>query len=70
MISLVWPHLEYASQVWDPYLQGDIDRLEAMQKFVFKLISQQWNSTGKISFLPSEVVKEENLSLFQVELKL
>ena len=24
-ISLVRPHLEYASQVWDPYLQGDVD---------------------------------------------
>ena len=28
-ISLVRPHLEYASQVWDPYLQCDTDRLEA-----------------------------------------
>ena len=42
-ISLVRPHLEYASQVWDPYLQGDTDRLEAVQKFALKLISRQWN---------------------------
>ena len=40
-LSLVRPHLEYASQVWDPYLQVDIYRLEAVQKFALKLISQQ-----------------------------
>ena len=43
-ISLVRPHLEYASQLWDPYLQGDTDRLEAVQKFALKLISRQWDS--------------------------
>ena len=42
-ISLVWPHLEYASQLWDPYLQGDIDRLEAVQRFALKLVSRQWD---------------------------
>ena len=42
-ISLVRPHLEYASQLWDPYLQGDIDKLEAVQKFALKLISRQWH---------------------------
>ena len=42
-ISLVRPHLEYASQVWDPYPNGDIDRLEAVQKFALKLIRQQWD---------------------------
>ena len=42
-ISLVRPHLEYAAQVWDPYLQGDINRLEAVQKFALKLISRRWD---------------------------
>ena len=42
-ISLVRPHLEYAVQVWDPYLQGDIDRLEVVQKFALKLISRRWD---------------------------
>ena len=42
-ISLVRPHLEYAAQVWDPYLQGDIDKLEAVQRFALKLISRRWD---------------------------
>ena len=42
-ISLVRPHLEYAAQVWDPYLKGDIDKLEEVQKFALKLISHRWD---------------------------
>ena len=42
-LSLVQPHLEHASQVWDPYLQGNVNRLEAVQKFALKLISRQWD---------------------------
>ena len=32
-VSNIRPHLEYACQVWDPYLQKDIDMLESVQKF-------------------------------------
>jgi len=34
-LTLMRPHTEYASQVWNPYLQKDIDRtrFEGMQKF-------------------------------------
>jgi len=31
-ISLVRPHLEFASSCWNPYLQSDIDILEKVQK--------------------------------------
>ena len=31
-ISLVRPHLEFASTVWNPYLKGDIDILERIQR--------------------------------------
>ena len=40
-VSNIRPHLEYACQVWDPYLQKDIDKLELVQKFalqVFKTV--------------------------------
>ena len=39
-LSLVRPHLEYAAQQWDPYIQSDIDKL----KFALKLIIHQWNA--------------------------
>ena len=31
-ISLVRPHLEFASTVWNPYLKGDIEALEKVQR--------------------------------------
>ena len=36
-ISLIRPHLECASQVWDPFLVKDIQRLESVQKFALKM---------------------------------
>ena len=43
-LSLVRPHLEYAAQLWDPYTQIGIDRLESVQKFALKLVAHQWNA--------------------------
>ena len=39
-VSLVRPHLEYASPVWDPYLQKDVNLLERIQQFACKLLDQ------------------------------
>ena len=41
-LSLVCPHLEYSCQLWGPYTQQDINRLESVQKFALKLISRRW----------------------------
>ena len=43
--SLVRPHLEYASQVWNPHLVKDIDQLENIQKFALKICFKQWDSS-------------------------
>ena len=32
-ITLVRPHLEYASAVWDPYQHNQVDQIEAVQKW-------------------------------------
>ena len=40
-LALIRPHTEYASQVWSPYLQKDIDRLEVVQKFALRMCSKQ-----------------------------
>ena len=39
--SLVRPHLEYATQVWNPYLIKDIQKLESVQKFALKMCCKQ-----------------------------
>ena len=44
-LSLVRPHLEYACQLWDPYVQNDINKLESVQKFALKLISHRWDAS-------------------------
>ena len=41
--SMVRPHLEYASQVWDPHLQKDIRLLEGVQKCVLRMYSKDYD---------------------------
>ena len=36
-VSLVRPHLEFASTVWNPYLLGDIDMLEKVHERASKI---------------------------------
>ena len=43
-ISLVRLHLEYACQVWDPYIQRSICQLEDIQKFALQICTGQWNT--------------------------
>ena len=42
-LALVRPATEYASQVWDPHPQKDIDQLEHVQKFTLRMHAKQWN---------------------------
>ena len=43
-ISLVRPHLEYASQVWNPNKAGEINSLEDVQKFALRMCAKHWDS--------------------------
>ena len=42
--SFIWPHLEYATAVWDPFLRKDIELLEGVQiKFGLKVCTKSRN---------------------------
>ena len=43
-IALVRSKLEYASIIWDPYLQNDIDKLERVQRSAARFISKDYRS--------------------------
>ena len=65
--SLVRPHLEYASQVWNPHLIRHTDQLERIQKFALKVCFKQWNSSYsellELSTLPSLLMRRKLLNL-------
>ena len=44
-LSIIRPHLEYASPVWSPHLQKDIDALESVQKFALRICAKRWDQS-------------------------
>ena len=44
-LSLVRPCLEYASQVWEPYLLKDIKKIEDVQKFALRICCGQYQES-------------------------
>ena len=66
-ISLVRPHLEYATQVWNPYHTRHINQLEKIQKFALKVCFKQWRLSYsellELSTLPSLTKRRELLNL-------
>ena len=43
-LSLVRPHLEYASPVWNPYMQKHIKQLKDVEKFALRMATKSWDS--------------------------
>ena len=43
-MSSVRPHLEYATVVWDPHLQKDINKLEKVQTFALRMCTKNWTA--------------------------
>ena len=44
-IALVRPHLEYGAQVWNPFLQKDIQHLEKVQKFALRICAKDFHAS-------------------------
>ena len=66
-VSLIRPSLEYACQVWNPYLTKDIEKLEKVQKFALRLCFKQWDldypSLLFISDLPTLATRRKYFNL-------
>ncbi len=42
-LSCIRPNVEYAAELWDPYLVKDIDSLEKVQKSAAKICCRTWS---------------------------
>ena len=60
MVSLIKPSLEYASIVWSPYLKGENQALEKVQKFVRKVCLKTWSSSCEDLLCPANLLTLQN----------
>ena len=65
--SFVRPHLEYCSVVWNPYLAGDIDALERVQRFALRVCLKNWSADHNQLYNQSNIAplsaRQSNASL-------
>ena len=62
--SLVRPHMEYASSVWNPHHLHDIDRMESVQKFALRMCSKHWDAGYSELLNAFELSSLENRRLY------
>ena len=71
-VSLVRRHLEYATAVWDPYRQNQVEKLEAIKSRAARFIKHDYSYNTSVSKLkkslslglPSERRKSYRLQIF------
>ena len=49
--SLVRPHLEYCSTVWNPYIKKDVNKIENIQRRTVRFVLNNYNQRGSVSAL-------------------
>ena len=54
-VSLVRPHLEYASAAWDPFTARDIKELEMVQRRAARFVKRNYRSTTSVTTLIGEL---------------
>ena len=47
--TLVRPHLEYASSVWDPHHQTEIDKIEKVQRRAARYVKADFRQTSSVT---------------------
>ena len=62
-LSLVRSTLEYASTIWDPYLQGDIAKLERVQRQAVRYVCKDYRSREPGSV--TRMLEDQNLPPLQ-----
>ena len=72
-MSLVGPHLEYASDVWDPHLLKDKKLIENVQKYGLRICTKQWNlsynellSNFAVSMIQSHQLEHKLSTMFKI----
>ena len=45
--SIVLPHLDYCSSLWDPHYKVHVNRLESVQTFAARMATKCWSDDGK-----------------------
>ena len=70
---MVRPHLEYASDVWDPHLLKDKTLIENVQKFGLRICAKQWDlgynellSNFAASMLQSRRLEHKLSTMFKI----
>ncbi len=53
--SLVRPHMEYCSNVWDPYNKKEIDQLEAVQNKAARFVLQRHSRTESVTAMKQQL---------------
>ena len=67
-LSVIRPHLEYATPVWSPDLTKDVNRLEYVLKFALRVCTKEWSMSykdllEKCHCLPELSTRRDHLSL-------
>ena len=57
-VSLVRPHLEYVTAVWDPYRQNQVEKLEAVQRCAVGFIKHDYDYNTSVSKLKKSLCLE------------
>ena len=53
--SLVRPHLEYSSAVWDPHHKTKIDNLEKVQNQATRFVTRKYGRTDSVTIMKNEL---------------